>query len=177
MRNCGWGSDGERLVRPKTVVPRAGGGSSTPRPLDSITDISGILDPAFAGMTTEYALAFSRHDVPEACIFVTLSNQRAQGRPDARCTRGLVCICALKKRAHEHTGSAGASRPSLRNGFTAYSVLSPVNGFLATVAREKPASRELDASTAASGPHVFAVRVTRPRLARASRPSHPAARS
>ena len=30
--------------------------------------------------------------------------------------------------AHEHTGSAEAIRPSLRNGFTAYNVLSPVTG-------------------------------------------------
>jgi hypothetical protein len=47
-----------------------------------------------------------------------------------------------KKAAHEHTGSAEAVRPSLRNGFTAYSVLSPVNGFLATVAPEKLASQK-----------------------------------
>ena len=65
-----------------------------------------------------------------------------------------------EKRAHELTGSAGASRPSLRSGFTAYFVLSPVNGSFATVAPKKHASRELDASTAASGPHDFAVRVT-----------------
>jgi hypothetical protein len=39
----------------------------------------------------------------------------------------------IKKCAHEHTGSAESIRPSLRNGFTAYFVLSPVNGFLATV--------------------------------------------
>jgi hypothetical protein len=51
-------------------------------------------------------------------------------------------------------------------------VLSPVNGSFATVAPEKLASQELDASTAASGPHDFAVRVTRLRLARASRPPH-----
>ena len=50
--------------------------------------------------------------------------RRAQGRPGARCTRGLVCK-VRKERAHEHTGSAGAFRPSLRSGFTAYSVLSP----------------------------------------------------
>ena len=59
--------------------------------------------------------------------------QRAQGRPGARCTRGLVCKCA-QRNAHEHTGTGGASRPSLRSGFTAYSVLSPVNGSFATVA-------------------------------------------
>jgi hypothetical protein len=32
------------------------------------------------------------------------------------------------KNAHEHTGSAEAFRPSLRNGFTAYIVLSSVTG-------------------------------------------------
>jgi hypothetical protein len=46
-----------------------------------------------------------------------------------------VQSCA--KNAHEHTGSAEAIRPSLRNGFTAYFVLSPVTGFLATVIPEK----------------------------------------
>src|SRR4051794_19987370 len=62
--------------------------------------------------------------------------QRAQGRPGARCTRGLVCN-VHKKCAHEHTGPAESIRPSLRNGFTAYGALSPVNGFLVTVAPEK----------------------------------------
>jgi len=56
-------------------------------------------------------------------------------------------------------------------------VLSPVNGFLATVVPEKLASQELDASTAASGPHDFAVRVRRARLLRLPRPPHPTARS
>jgi len=42
---------------------------------------------------------------------------------------------AHRERAHEHTGSAETLRPSLRNGFTAYFVLSPVNGFIATVTR------------------------------------------
>ena len=61
---------------------------------------------------------------------------RAQGRPGARRTRGLVCNVD-RKCAHEHTGSAGASRPSLRNGFTAYFVLFPENGSFASVAPEK----------------------------------------
>ena len=73
-----------------------------------------------------------------------------------------------KQSAHEHTGSAEAIRPSLRNGFTAYFALSPVTGFLATVIPEKLASQELDASIGASGPHDFAVRLARVRLARAS---------
>jgi hypothetical protein len=51
-------------------------------------------------------------------------DQRAQGIPGARCTRGLVCKVA-QKNAHEHTGSAEAVRHSLRNGFTGYFVLFP----------------------------------------------------
>jgi hypothetical protein len=48
----------------------------------------------------------------------------------ARCTRGLMCK-SKKENAHEHTGSAEAVRPSLRNGFTTYIVLSPASpGFL-----------------------------------------------
>ena len=53
-----------------------------------------------------------------------LLNERAQGRPGARCTRGLVCN-GTKKCAHEHTGPAESIRPSLRNGLTAYGALSP----------------------------------------------------
>ena len=48
---------------------------------------------------------------------------------------------AHRERAHEHTGSAETLRPSLRSGLTAYFVLSPVNGFVATVAPEKLASQ------------------------------------
>jgi hypothetical protein len=60
--------------------------------------------------------------------------------------------CA-NKNAHEHTGSAEAFRPSLRNGFTAYFVLSPVNGSFATVVAQKllrnltPAPRRQDHTT------------------------------
>jgi hypothetical protein len=41
------------------------------------------------------------------------------------------------KGAHEHTGSAEAVRPSLRNGFTAYFVLSLATGFFVTIAAQK----------------------------------------
>jgi hypothetical protein len=43
--------------------------------------------------------------------------------PGACCTRGLVCKIR-KESAHEHTGTAGALRHSLRNGLTAYAELS-----------------------------------------------------
>ena len=129
-------------------MPREGGASSTPRLIDSIIGVSGILGHPLqcaiahkAGDDDECAFAISRRIAPEVCKFVgPLERQRAQGRPGARCTRGLACNCA-RERAHEHTGSAETLRPSLRNGFTAYFVLSPVNGFFATVAAQNALDR------------------------------------
>ena len=95
-----------------------------------------------------------------------LEKQRAQGKPGARCTRGLACKCT-KENAHEHTGSAEAIRPSLRNGFTAYSALAPViglschrhsHGYRARSNWIDAQPQKLDASVEASGPHDFAVR-------------------
>jgi hypothetical protein len=45
------------------------------------------------GMTVDrYDFAFSRRDAPEVVHFVVpLEEKRAQGRPDARRTRGLMC--------------------------------------------------------------------------------------
>jgi hypothetical protein len=124
-------------------MARACGLSSTTRHLGSIIDVSGILDrPPSRTMTAEStapnATPHSRGTIRPrfARTFVPLNSQRAQGRPGARCTRGLVCKLH-KKGAHEHTGSAETLRPSPRNGFTAYFALSLVTGFLATIAREK----------------------------------------
>jgi hypothetical protein len=49
--------------------------------------------------------------------------------PGACCTHGLVCN-DVGRCAHEHTGTAGALRHSLRNGLTAYAVLSLETNFL-----------------------------------------------
>src|SRR5882672_426048 len=119
---------------------------------------------AALAMTPGYTFAFSRRNPPEACIFVCpLRNQRAQGRPGSCCTRGLACDLR-KQNCTRAYRAAETLRPSLRNGFTAYFVLFPVNGSFATVIPKKLASRELDASTATSEPHDFAVRFTRLRL-------------
>jgi len=83
--------------------------------------------------------------------------QRAQGRPGARCTRGLACK-KHRECAHEHTGSAEAVRPSLRSGLRLTSSSPRRSGFLVTVACGY--FRKLDASVEASGPHDFAVRVS-----------------
>jgi hypothetical protein len=78
------------------------------------------------------------------------------------------------KNAHEHTGSAEAVRPSLRNGFTTYFVLSPARpGLLVTVIHVMR-SINLTPAIGASGPHDFAVRVSHARQSQLSRPPLPA---
>jgi hypothetical protein len=99
---------------------------------------------------------------PRFASVFTLNKQRAQGKPGARCTRGLACKWK-QENAHEHTGSAEAIRPSLRNGFTAYNALSLVTG-LSCHHHRRDTSRQLDASVGASGPHDFAVRLSHVRL-------------
>ena len=110
--------------------------------------------------------------------------QRAQatlkrGRREDRVRAAPVVSRAnayAKKNAHEHTGSAEAVRPSLRNGFTAYIVLSPARpGLLVTVA---PKKRELPKNLTPANWGVRTTRLCRP-LKRCSsiaslRPPHPA---
>ena len=59
--------------------------------------------------------------------------KRAQGMPDARCTRDLVCNVHKKVRTRAYRAAENI-RHSLRNGFTAYNELSPENGSFASVA-------------------------------------------
>jgi hypothetical protein len=78
--------------------------------------------------------AFSRHDAPELLhnapsneeSGATLKGGRREDR--VRAAPAVSCASCTKENAHEHTGSAEAVRPSLRNGFTAYLALSPVTG-------------------------------------------------
>ena len=96
-------------------------------------------------------------------------NGREQGMPGARCTRGLVCK-VRKENAHEHTGTVGTLRHSLRNGLTAYAVLSPetnssclrrcrLDGSIDPVGSNSPPAAWHQPRV--SGPHGFAVRVKR----------------
>ena len=123
--------------------------------------------------------------------------------PGARCTRGLVCKqCA--KNAHEHTGTVGTLRHSLRNGLTAYAALSletnssclhrcRLDGSIDPVGSKSPPAAWHQPRV--SGPHGFAVRVKRrsfcamcaahevqltlrpPSAPAPSRPPHPVPRS
>src|SRR4029078_60980 len=60
-------------------------------------------------MTAECELAISRRFAPEVCVYLPPSSkQRAQGMPDARCTRGLRRN-VHKECSHEHTGQRRTS--------------------------------------------------------------------
>src|ERR1700712_1320425 len=108
---------------------------------------------------------------PGLTKFVRPIEIRGRRESRVRAAPAVSCAKCTNKNAHEHTGPAEAVRPSLRNGFTAYFVLSPVTGFLATVACER--IHKLDASTGASGPHDFSVRVRAVRPTALPRPPHP----
>jgi hypothetical protein len=83
--------------------------------------------------------------------------------PDARCTRDLVCNVHKKVRTRAYRAAENI-RHSLRNGFTAYFVLSPENGSFASVVSGiaptnlAPAPRRQDHTTSpyASAPFVKA---------------------
>ena len=120
-------------------------------------------------------------DLAAHCVRGLLSTsrplcQRVQGRPGACCTRGLACDLR-KQNCTRAYRAAGAFRPSLRNGFTAYFVLFPENGSLPPSPPRSFASLGLSASTAAPEPHDFAVRSSCTRQSQLLHPSHLTARS
>lgn len=88
-------------------------------------------------MTTEYSFAFSRRISPEVCIFMGPLIIRGRREDRVHAAPAVSRANCANKNAHEHTGSAETLRPSLRNGFTAYFVLSPENGSFASVIPEK----------------------------------------
>src|SRR5450631_428760 len=97
----------------------------------------------------------------EFCSEVPPSSIR--GRRECRTLGASAAACAVVESTRvSHHGHAGNVRHSPRNGFNGYFALSPVTG-LSCHRRpqetcKKLASRELDASVGASGPHDFAVR-------------------
>src|SRR6478672_8220095 len=93
---------------------------------------------------------------PRFSVRFTLSRYRGRREDRVHAAPAVSCANCTKESAHEHTGSAEAIRPSLRSGFTAYFVLSPVTGSLATVAARilprnlAPASGRQDHTTSPS---------------------------
>ncbi len=131
--------------------------------------------PASAGTTAGNDLAFSRRGSPEVCCLPCPRKQRAQGRPGARCTRGLACTSVQKK---THTSIQVQRRhPAFpAQWFTAYFVLFPVNGFLATVA-PRAAPRNLTPAPRRQNHTTSPYATGQPRQSWPPRPPHPTARS
>ncbi|MET3841241.1 hypothetical protein ABIE49_003319 [Bradyrhizobium sp. OAE829] len=121
---------------------------------------------------------FSRRIAPEVCWKLpALFKQRAQGRPGARCTRGPVCglhktKCTRAYRAAENT------RPSLRNGFTAYAVISPETSSWLTPSLPFPLAllRQLDTCNGCQDHTVLPYAYPRRRLSVNQRPPQPVQR-
>jgi hypothetical protein len=131
---------------------------------------------ASLAMTARYDSAFSRRCAPELCQILRLENQRAQGKPGARCTRSLAwCVKNTRVSHHRFTGTPGLPCAMV---LTAYFALSPVTGLVChrhpQETCKKLASRELDTSVGVSGPHDFAVRAQRHSSFDMPRPLHPA---
>jgi hypothetical protein len=131
---------------------------------------------AYAQRCEQIWLAISRRIAPECCLTTSRPLcQRAQGRPGARCTRGLACKCTQQKRTRAYRFSGNT--PAFPAQWL-YGLLRALPGERLSCHRHRrDASRQLGASTAASGPHDFTVRVRRVRLAHHQRPSHLTARS
>ena len=86
---------------------------------------------------SSHASTFSRQHSPEFCKFIGPRKQRGRREDRVRAAPAVSCAKVDKKNAHEHTGSAEAVRPSLRNGSTAYFVLSPVRPELVCHRRQR----------------------------------------
>ena len=96
--------------------------------------------------------------------------QRAQGRPGARCTRGLACNCAQRTRTRAYRFSGNT--PAFPAQWL-YGLLRALPGERLSCHRRRANLARLDASTAASGPHDFAVRFSHPRQSWHPRPPQP----
>jgi hypothetical protein len=58
-------------------------------------------------------------------LVVVSPKKEGAGNAGCRLAPAVSCAISAGRCAHEHTGTAGAARHSLRDGFTAYTVLSP----------------------------------------------------
>ena len=111
---------------------------------------------------------------PEACLNSAPFKQRARGNagcpvhPQPRVRWGSEkCTRVISGRTGNHPASPHAMV------LTASFVISPAIGSFATVAPQRLAAQELDASVEASGPHDFSVRLSAVRQKRCPRPPQP----
>src|SRR5450756_1499682 len=89
---------------------------------------SEVLFPFNCQTANRRASAFPRRDASGACVDCPPpKTKRAQGKPGARCTRGLVCKVHKRMRTRAYRSSGGNPAFPAR-WFTAYSALSLVTG-------------------------------------------------
>ena len=142
-----WYPAGRLALRGVRAAASPGCGARSPRVMQSRRMGGAKRYPSY----DRHTFAFSRRIAPEVCIFVCPLEIEGAGKTGCAPHPRSRVQFAHSKNAHEHTGSAETLRPSLRNGFTAYSELSPVNGFLATVVALSrnltPAPRRQDHTT------------------------------
>ena len=87
----------ENAATYSAVIARESGRSSTPRPIDSKTIVSGILGhPPARVMTTECVFAFSRRIAPEVCMNLSLKREGAGNAGCALHPRSRVRIVQTK---------------------------------------------------------------------------------
>jgi hypothetical protein len=118
----------------------------------------------------------SRRDAPELCpeIASAHQNERAQGMPGARCTRGLVCKMHKEKRTRAYRFSGGNPAFPARWFYGLFRALPGDRAFLPP---SPPRSLLLENLTPASGrqDHTTSPSASSAaRLAPPKRPSHPA---
>jgi hypothetical protein len=118
--------------------------------------------------SSSHNFAFSRRHAPEfAAVISRHMKKRAQathkrGRRECRVPDAPMVSC--KKARGSHHRFTGFSPAFPAQWFYGFLRALPGDRLVATVARKKLASCELDASIGASGPHDFAVRVSAVRL-------------
>ena len=116
---------------------------------------------------SRYTFAFSRRDLPEVCVSSSLE-RRGSRECRMRAAPAVSCGKLCKRKRTRAYRAAEAIRHSLRNGFTAYTALSPEyraflppsphgNWHVGPVGLFAP-PQDLTPTTEASGPHDFAVR-------------------
>jgi hypothetical protein len=93
---------------------------------------------------------------PELCFVAALEKQRAQGRPGARCTRGLACKVTSKKRTRAYRFSGNTPAFPAQWFYDLLRALPGDRAFLPP-SPSRIAPQELDTSVGVSGPHDFAV--------------------
>ena len=135
--------------------------SSTPSLVGSITAVSGILDrPPSRTMTTEYDSIIPRRIRPSFASISPSQLREGAGKNRVRAAPAVSCAKRTKK---THTSIQVQRRHPAFPAQWLYGLLRVLPGERLFCHRRPLRSvllEELDASTAASGPHDFAVRVT-----------------